>query len=65
VAIGKVTPNDLKIKFADIQKNIGVEMYFLAATGNARDPNNKMRKPTTGLFELAKQMLRIESMDME
>jgi len=65
VAIGKCMPADLKRKFIDIQKKVGVDMYFFAASGNSKDPNNKMRKPTTGLFDLAKQLLKIDSVDMD
>ena len=50
VAIGKTKVTDLKHKFAEIQKTVGVPMMFMASTANTKMESN-YRKPNTGMFE--------------
>jgi bifunctional polynucleotide phosphatase/kinase len=50
VATGRVKVPDLKHKFAEIQKTVGVPMIFMASTANTK-MDSPYRKPQVGMFE--------------
>ena len=56
VAIGRVKVNDLKHKFAEIQKTVGIPMIFMACTANTKH-DSPYRKPSTGMFERVCKLL--------
>ena len=55
VEIGKTKIADLKIKFNDIQKKVGVPMHFMASLSK----ESKYRKPKSGMWDyFAKEILK-------